>query len=246
MTGQRGEGARVAIVTGAAGALGSAISDALREAGIELVGVDISAGADLQADVSTLAGTTAMVSTTVERHGRLDILVLNAGTQHVAPIDAFGEDAWDRLYALMCKGPFLAIQAAWPHLIASPAGRIVAISSTNAVVSEPNKVAYNAAKAGVMGVIRTAAIEGAPFGVTANGIAPGWMRTPQVEAQLADLMRLEQATREEVLDRMLSRMPVKRFVDTTEVAHVVRFLASPEASAVNGVFLPVDLGLLAS
>jgi 3-hydroxybutyrate dehydrogenase len=173
-------------------------------------------------------------------------VVLNAGAQHVSPIQEFDSDEWDRLQDLMCKGPLLAIQAAWPHLVESGSGRIIAIASTNAIAAEPNKAAYNAAKAGVMGVIRTAALEGGAQGVTANGIAPGWMHTPQVDNQLAELMRLEDSSREEVLGRMLSRMPVKRFVEPTEVAHVVRFLASPEASAVTGVLVPVDLGLLAS
>ena len=237
---------RVAIVTGAEGALGSAICRVLRDASIDVVGVDITGDADVTADVSTADGTQAMVAEAVERYGRLDILVLNAGTQHVSPIDEFDSGQWDRLQNLMVKGPFLAIQAAWSHLIVSGAGRIIAIASTNAIAAEPNKAAYNAAKAGVMGVIRTAALEGGAHGVTANGIAPGWMHTPQVENQVGDLMRLEQSSREEVLERMLSRMPVKRFVDPTEVAHVVRFLASAEASAVTGALVPVDLGLLAS
>jgi 3-hydroxybutyrate dehydrogenase len=237
---------RVAIVTGAAGALGSAISLVLRDAGTAVVGVDLTGDVELHEDVSTEQGTAAMVAAAVELHGRLDILVLNAGTQHVAPIDEFGTDAWDRLQALMCKGPFLAIRAAWPQLIAAGRGRIVAISSTNAIAAEPHKAAYNSAKAGVMGVIRTAALEGGAHGLTANGVAPGWMHTPQVENQLTELMRLEQLTRPQVLERMLSRMPVKRFVDPVEVAHVVRFLVSPEASAITGALVPVDLGLLAS
>jgi 3-hydroxybutyrate dehydrogenase len=236
--------ARVAIVTGAGGALGSAIASALRDDGVRVLGVDLVAGVELEADVATAAGNEAMIASAVERHGRLDILVLNAGTQHLSALAEFDAEAWDRLHDLMCKGPFLAIKAAWPHLVASGCGRIIAISSTNAVAAEPQKVAYNSAKAGVLGVIRTAALEGGAHAITANAIAPGWMLTPLVEDRLAEYMGIEHATREEVIERMLSRMPVKRFIAPAEVAEVVRFLASPAASAVNGALIPVDLGLL--
>jgi 3-hydroxybutyrate dehydrogenase len=239
-------GGRVAIVTGAAGVLGTAIAEALRSDGVCVLGVDLAGGVELEADVATAVGNEMMVAEAVERHGRLDILVLNAGTQHLASLAEFGTDAWDRLQDLMCKGPFLAIRAAWPHLVASGTGRVIAISSTNAVAAEPHKVAYNAAKAGVLGVIRTAALEGGDHGITANAIAPGWMLTPLVEDRLAEYMHVERATREQVIERMLSRMPVKRFIAPAEVAEVVRFLASPASSAVTGALIPVDLGLLAS
>jgi 3-hydroxybutyrate dehydrogenase len=239
------DGRRVAAVTGAAGALGSTICDVLRRDGVNVVGVDIAGSVDLRADISTEAGNAAMVAAAVDRYQRLDILVLNAGTQHVAPLQEFATDDWDAVQNVTCKGPFLAVRAAWPHLLASGCGRVVAVSSTNAIAAEPNKVAYNSAKAGLLGVIRTAALEGGSHGLTANAIAPGWMLTPFVEAQMNEYMRLEDLSREDVLEKMISRMPVKRFVTLTEVASVVRFLTSPDASAVNGVLLPVDLGLLA-
>ena len=236
---------RVAIVTGAAGALGSATVAALRADGVVVLGVDVAGEVELRADVATAEGNGAMVEAAIERHGRLDILVLNAGTQHVSPLAEVSEEAWDRLHDLMCKGPFLAIRAAWPHLVASGSGRIVAIASTNAVAAEPHKAAYNSAKAGVLGVIKTAALEGGTHGLTANAVAPGWMLTSLVEDRLSEYMRLENASRQTVIERMLSRMPVKRFIDPSEVAAVVRFLASPDASAVNGALIPADLGLLA-
>ncbi len=122
-----------------------------------------------------------MVATAVERFGRLDILVLNAGSQHVEAFPDFSLAAWDQLQALMCRGPFIAIRAAWSHLIASEHGRIVVIASTNAIAAEPHKAAYNSSKAGVVGVVKTAALEGGRHGLTANAIAPGWMLTPMVE-----------------------------------------------------------------
>jgi 3-hydroxybutyrate dehydrogenase len=187
-----------------------------------------------------------MVETAVNAFGGLDILVLNAGIQHVAPLATFPEGAWDQLHDVMCKGPFLGIRAAWDYLLRAPQPRIVVIASTNAVAAEPNKVAYNSAKAGVLGVVKSAALEGGPHGLTANAIAPGWMLTPLVQDRLDEYARLEGLSRDEVLDRMLSRVPVKRFIDPIEVAAVVRFLVSPEASAINGALIPVDLGLLAS
>jgi 3-hydroxybutyrate dehydrogenase len=238
-------GRRVAVVTGSEGALGSALCEALRLDGIQVVGVDLAEGADIRADVSTADGNESMVAAAVERYGRLDILVLNAGAQHVETFPEFSLASWDELQALMCRGPFIAIKAAWSHLIASEHGRIVVIASTNAIAAEPHKVAYNSSKAGVVGVVRTAALEGGQHGLTANAVAPGWMLTPMVEQRLADYMSVENSTRGDVIDRMLSRMPVKRFIAPAEVAAVVRFLTTPEAGAINGVLLPVDLGLLA-
>lgn len=239
---------RVALVTGAAGALGGAICRAFSKAGAEVFGVDLVPGDDdcFLADISTAAGNQTVVAEAVRRHGRLDILVLNAGAQHVAPIAEFPEDEWDRLMGVLAKGPFLTMRTAWPELIRQPSSRILVTSSVSGVVAEPFKPAYVAAKHAVLGLTKVAALEGAPHGLTANAVAPGWMSTPMLEQQIPEQMRLLGATRDQVLERLLHRQPVSRLIDTDEVAALFTFLASDLSSAVSGVCLPADLGTLAS
>jgi 3-hydroxybutyrate dehydrogenase len=234
---------KVSIVTGATGGLGVAICAVLEREGATVVPVDVHGDA-LHLDVGTDAGNKAMVEAALARHGALDVLVLNAGAQHVAPISEFPESEWDRLFDVMVKGPWLAIKHAWPH-IARPGGRVVVTASGSSFIAERYKSAYVAAKHAVLGLVRVAALEGGPLGMTANAVGPGWMRTPMVESQLAEQMRLHSRTREEVIESMVDRHPVKRFVEPEEVANTIAFLASDEASGINGSFVPVDLGTLA-
>jgi 3-hydroxybutyrate dehydrogenase len=233
---------QVAVVTGAGRGLGHAIMDELQRAGATVVGVDL-AGSDVSVDVGTRAGNIEMVEYALQKYGRLDAIVLNAGVQHVAPFGTFPESEWDRLMNVNLKGPFLGLQAAWDALAASSLGRAVVVSSTTAVAADPNKAAYVSSKAGVLGLVRSAAVDGAPLGISVNAVLPGWMRTEIAERQLQ--AKIDQGkTEEEAIEEMFARQPVKRFVETSEVAAVVRFLLSPESSAITGVSLPVDLGLL--
>jgi 3-hydroxybutyrate dehydrogenase len=236
---------KVALVTGGAGALGSAVCAALRERGAYVVGVDIAGEGVVQADLATERGNVAAVETAVAEHGRLDVLVLNAGVQHMSPIDEFPSEQWHRLLDVMLNGPFYAIRAAWPQLVAHPGSRIIATASTSSFVAEPFKAAYVTAKHGLLGLVKVAAHEGAPYGLTANAVAPSWMRTPMVEAQLADRVRLLGLAEEQVREEMVADHAVKRFVELDEVASAIAFLASSEASAITGACLPVDLGALA-
>jgi 3-hydroxybutyrate dehydrogenase len=234
---------KVAIVTGAAGALGRSIVEALHDQGAKVVGVDI-IGEGLTFDVGTRAGCQAMIDKTVELHGTVDILVLNAGFQIVHPIAEFPEADWDRLLDIYLKGPFLAMKAAWPHLISKPGSRILVTASTSSFQAEPFKAPYIAARHGILGLIKVAALEGAPHGLTANCVAPAWMDTPAVAKQLSKQSELRGISEDEVLEGFLSRQPVKRFVKTEEVASVFAFLASPAAAAITGACVPVDLGTL--
>jgi len=237
---------RVAIVTGADGGLGRTLQTTLAREGALVLPVDLRGDDCWHADVATPEGNRGMVDEAVRRHGRLDILVLNAGVQSMAPISEFRETEWHRLLDLMLTGPFLAIKAAWPYLVARPGGRIIATGSVLSLVAEPFKAAYVAAKHGLVGLIKVAALEGAAQGLTANAVAPGWMRTPIVEKQMADQMRLRGLTREQVLEHMLASQPGQRFVETAEVAELIAFLASAEGSGISGACLPVDLGALAT
>jgi 3-hydroxybutyrate dehydrogenase len=235
---------RVAIVTGANGGLGTTLCSVLRGHGARVLAVDVGGDGCFVADVSTAEGNETMVEEALRSFGHLDILVLNAGSQFMAPIAEFPEQEWDRLIDVMAKGPYLAIKHAWTH-IARPGGRVIVTASTSSVVAEAYKCAYVAAKHAVLGLVRTAALEAAPLGMTVNAVAPAWMRTPMVEHQLADQVRLHGVPEPVVLESMLGRMPVKRFVEPREVAEVIAFLASDAASAINGALVPVDLGMLA-
>jgi 3-hydroxybutyrate dehydrogenase len=237
---------RVAIVTGAAGGLGSATVQALRRAGATAVPVDVHGGDCLIADVATAEGNRAMIEAALEQHGRVDILVLNAGAQAMNPIATYSEADWDQLMNLMVKGPFLAMKFAWPQLTRQPGGRIIVTASTVSLQGAPYKAAYVAAKHAVLGLVKVAALEGAAAGLTANAVAPGWMRTPLVEAQIRDHMRLRGISRDQVIASMVAEQSAKRFVDTAEVAALITFLAGDGGSAINGACIPVDTGTLAS
>jgi 3-hydroxybutyrate dehydrogenase len=213
---------RVAIVTGAAGGLGSATVRALRQAGTAVVPVDVHGDDCLIADVATAGGNRQMIDLAVERHGRLDILVLNAGAQAMNPIASYAEADWDRLMNLMVKGPFLAMKFAWPQLTRQPGGRIIVTSSTAGLTGAPYKAAYVAAKHAVLGLVKVAALEGAGAGLTANAVASGWMRTPLADNQIRDHIRLRGISRDDVIAGMMAEQPAGRFVDPAEVAGLSR------------------------
>lgn len=235
---------RVAIVTGASGGLGRAICQRLTADGMQVVGVDL-VGADvIRADVAVAADNERVVRQTLERHGRIDVLVLNAGVQHAAPIAAFPEEEWDHLFGVLAKGPFLALRAAWVALTKRRGSSVVVIGSTSSFVAETGKSAYVAAKHAVVGLVKVAALEGAPYGLAVNAVAPGWMLTPLAERQLEARMAADGQTREQALEAMLVGQPVKRMVLPEEVAEVVAFLASGRAAAITGATVPVDLGAL--
>lgn len=237
--------ARVALVTGAAGGLGTTICDVFRAEGAAVVPVDLKGEGCFEADVGTKDGNVAMVAEAIRRHGRLDTLILNAGVQHMAPLDEFPESEWDRLFGVMVKGPFFAIQAAWPHLTERSGGRVVVTASVLSFVAEEFKAAYVSAKHAVLGLVKVAALEGLPHGLCANAVAPGLMWTSLMENQLADHMRLRNMTRDQVVERIMMYQP-GRATETVEVADVIAFLASDKASSVTGACIPIDLGVLAT
>lgn len=236
---------RVAVVTGAAGGLGTAICAVFEQEGASVLPVDVHGAGCLHLDAGSESGNCAMIDAAVERFGRIDTLVLNAGLQYMAPIKEFPIDAWDRLMDVMVKGPFLAIKYAWPMLTERPGGRIVVTASGSSFIAERFKAAYISAKHAVAGLVKVAALEGAQLGLTANAVAPGWMMTPLIEAQMADQVRLNAKSRDELLASWMAQSPGHRPVEPTEVAETIAFLASDRASGINGTIVPVDLGLLA-
>lgn len=235
---------KIAVVTGAAGGIGRAIRAALEREGATVVPVDLAGDDCFHADVGTDLGNCQMIDHALSRYGRLDLLVLSAGVQFMAPIAEFPEEQWDRLMNVMAKGPFLAIRAAWPALTARPGGRIILIASTSSLIGSRYKIAYVAAKHAALGVVRVAALEGAQFGLTANAVGPGWVRTGMAEGQLDDHVRFFGGTRDDALAQMAADQPDGSFIEPEEVAETILFLASPAASGISGVLLPVDRGAI--
>jgi 3-hydroxybutyrate dehydrogenase len=233
----------VAIVTGASGGVGTAICQVFAREGAEVVPVDLRGDGCFHADVGSAQGTQSMVDEAISRHGRLDTLVLNAGVQHLAPIDQFPEAEWDRLFDVMVKGPHFAIKAAWSHLTARSGGRIIVTGSALSVVGEEYKAAYVAAKHAVVGLVKVAALEGGPLSLCANAVLPGLVWTGLMENQLSEQMRLRGLSREQLLERIELYQPV-RASEPEEVAELMSFLASDRASGISGTAIPVDLGFL--
>jgi 3-hydroxybutyrate dehydrogenase len=234
---------RVALVTGAASGIGAAITQRLERDGWEVLSVDVRGEVGFTADLTTREGNAGAVATAVERFGHLDAVIPNAGFQHVAPVAEFPEERWEAMIALLLTSPFLLARYAWPHLIASGEGRFVAIASVHGLVASPFKSAYVSAKHGLLGLVKTLALEGASEGITATAVCPAYVRTPLIEAQIADQARAHGMPAERVLEEViLAPHAVKRLIEPEEVAATVAFLLGPEARAFTGVPVTMDQG----
>jgi 3-hydroxybutyrate dehydrogenase len=234
---------RAVLVTGAASGIGAAIAARLEGDGWQVLSVDVRGEVDFNADLTSREGNSEAVATAVERFGRLDAVIANAGFQHVAPIEEFPEDRWDAVIALLLTSPFLLARYAWPHLRASGAGRFVAIASVHALVASPYKAAYVSAKHGVLGLVKTLALEGAEHGISASAVCPSYVRTPLIEGQIASQAKAHGLPEERVLDDViLAPQAVKRLIEPDEVAATVAFLLGPDARAFTGVPVIMDQG----
>jgi 3-hydroxybutyrate dehydrogenase len=245
---------RVAIVTGAAGGIGSAISARLEKDGVDVLAVDLDPGVTgrgpaphgvpFAADLTTRVGNERAVRAAVDQFGRLDIIVANAGFQHVSPIADFPEDRWDSLIALMLTSPFLLAKYGWSALRTAPeGGRFLVIASAHALVASPFKAGYVAAKHGALGLVKTLALEGAEHGITACAICPGYVRTDLVQRQIAAQALAHNMSEERVLeDVILAAQPVKRLIEPEEVAELASFLLGPHGRSFTGVPISMDQG----
>jgi 3-hydroxybutyrate dehydrogenase len=194
-------------------------------------------------DLTTPEGNRAVVDAALERFGRLDAVIPNAGFQHVAPVAEFPEERWDALLALLLTSPFLLAKYAWEALAASGDGRFVPIASVHGLVASPFKAGYVAAKHGLLGLVKVLALEGAEHGITATAVCPAFTRTPLVEAQIADQARAHDLPEERVLeDVILAPHAIKRLIEPEEVAAVVSFLLGPDGRAFSGTPVTMDLG----
>jgi 3-hydroxybutyrate dehydrogenase len=218
---------RVALVTGARGGIGAAIVERLVADDWVVHAVDVE-----DADLTTREGNKAVVDAALSAHGRLDAIVPNAGFQHIASVRDFPEETWDRLLALLLTSPFLLAKYAWEALAESGQGRVCVIASAHALTASPFKAGYVAAKHGVLGLVKTLALEGAEVGIAATAVCPAFVRTPLAERQVEA----------RGLDAVIEPHAVKRLLETSEVADLVAFLLGPAGRGITGVAVPIDLG----
>jgi 3-hydroxybutyrate dehydrogenase len=239
---------RAALVTGAASGIGRAVAARLVDAGMDVLAVDLhpdpdGPGLGYEADLREARANEAAVAAALERFGRLDVVVPNAGVQHVAAIDEFPVERWDTIIALLLSSPFALARAAWPALRDCDAGRFIVIASVHSLVASPFKAAYVSAKHGVLGLVKVLALEGAEHGISASAVCPAYVRTPLVEKQIADQARVHGLPESEVLEQViLAPHVVKRLIEPSEVAEVVAFLASPAGAAFTGAPVTMDQG----
>ncbi len=252
---------KTALITGSTSGIGLACARALAAegAGIMLNGfgdaaeiekirqeMEQSSGAGASysnADLTKPEAIEQLMRQAEEELGGVDVLINNAGMQHVSPVDQFPVDRWDLIIALNLSAAFHTIRLALPAMKRKGWGRIINTASAHSLVASPNKAPYVAAKHGIAGLTKSVALETAQAGVTVNCISPGYVWTPLVENQIPDTMKARNLTREQVMnDVLLAAQPTKKFVTVDQVAALAVFLCRDEASAITGANLSMDGG----
>jgi 3-hydroxybutyrate dehydrogenase len=256
---------KTALVTGSTSGIGLAYAKALATEGANVVingfgdaakieeerkGLEALSGARAiysDADLTKVDAIEAMMKTVADEFGGADILINNAGIQHVAPVDQFPVDQWNLIIALNVTAAFHTTRLALPYMKAKKWGRIIHTASAHSLVASPNKSAYVTAKHGLAGFSKTVALEVATSGITSNCISPGYVWTPLVENQIPDTMKARGLTREQVInDVLLDAQPTKQFVTPEQVAALAAFLCRDEAAQITGANLSVDGGWTAA
>ena len=252
---------KAALVTGSTSGIGLAIASELAARGMNLMLNGFGDATEIEtlrarlaqdhsvdvlydgADMSQQNALEAMLTRAAQQWGGIDVLVNNAGIQHVAPVDEFPVDKWHAILAINLTAAFHTTRLVLPHMKFNQWGRIVNIASAHALVASPFKSAYVAAKHGIAGFTKTVALEVAEAGITANAVCPGYVLTPLVEKQIPDTAKARGITEEQVKrDVLLAAQPTKRFVTTDEVAQLVVFLCGDAAASITGTVLPIDGG----
>ncbi len=185
----------------------------------------------------------AMVEEGIKKFGVIDVLVNNAGIQFVSPVEDFPEDKWNAIIAINLSSAFHTTKHVWTKMKEQKFGRIINIASAHGLVASEFKSAYVASKHGIVGFTKTIALEGAPFGITANAICPGYVKTPLVEKQIIDQAKAHNMPESEVISKvMLYKQAIKEFVSVETLGKLSVFLASETASTITGTAMPVDGG----
>lgn len=245
---------KVAIVTGAASGIGLATAEMLAKEGARVVLADINEaqleavsakiGADaLAVDLSKREGCRELADYAMKRYGRIDILVNVAGIQNVASVEDFPEERWDFMISLMLTAPFLLTKYAWPSMRQNGWGRVINLNSIHGLVASEFKSAYVSAKHGLMGLTKTAALEGGPCGITVNSICPAYVRTPLVDNQIEAQAQNHRISKEEVVSKiMLQKAAIKTMLEPETIAEAVKFLCSDAAANITGTAFTIDGG----
>ena len=255
---------RNAVVTGSTSGIGLGIAEALADAGMNVMLNGFGDADEIEAHRRRLADThqvdvgysdadmtepdeiAAMVEQARAAFGSVDVVVNNAGIQHVSPIEQFPVEKWDAILAINLSAAFHTTRGTLEAMKANGWGRIVNIASAHALVASPFKAAYVAAKHGLLGLTKTVALEAAEHGVTVNAVCPGYVKTPLVERQIPDTARARGMTEEQVVKEvLLAAQPTRRFVGVDEIGRLVVFLCSAAAASINGAALSIDGGWVA-
>jgi 3-hydroxybutyrate dehydrogenase len=250
-----------AIVTGSTSGIGLGIATAFAKAGmhvmlngfgnaeeIEAIRAELARSCGVTvlysaADMSKPADITAMVATATQALGGVDVLVNNAGIQHVEAVETFPPEKWDAILAINLSSAFHATRGVVPMMKAQKWGRIINVASAHGLVASPFKSAYVAAKHGIVGFTKTIALETAEHGITVNAICPGYVLTPLVQKQIPETAKARGITEEQVIkDVLLHAQPTRQFVTTEQLGAVAAFLCSQAAASITGIALPVEGG----
>ncbi|WML50413.1 3-hydroxybutyrate dehydrogenase [Neobacillus sp. PS3-34] len=253
---------KVVVITGSASGIGFEIGKTFAENGSKVVLTDLNAegvenaaeelrklgfeAIGLKADVTSEEDIKNMIETAHKKYGRVDVLINNAGLQHVSPIEEFPTAKFELMIKIMLTAPFIATKYAFPIMKEQGFGRIINIASINGLVGFAGKAAYNSAKHGVIGLTKVAALESAPFGVTVNALCPGYVDTPLVRGQLQDIATTRNVPLDKVLEEVIYPLvPQKRLLDVSEIADYAMFLASDKSKSVTGQAIVIDGGYTA-
>ncbi|NDC41822.1 MAG: 3-hydroxybutyrate dehydrogenase [Chitinophagia bacterium] len=251
--------AKTALITGSTSGIGLAMARAFAAKGYHIVfngleanGAEIAAGVAAEfgidymfspANLLDKAAIQQLAADALAKFGTIEVLVNNAGIQYVAPLEDFPDEKWDAIIGLNLNAAFHMTKALWPQMKAQKFGRVINMASAHGMRASAFKSAYVSAKHGLIGFTKTIALEGAPFGITANAICPGYVETPIVQKQIPDQAKAHNMTEQEVIEKVfLEKHAVKKFVNIDLIAQLALFLASELADTITGTEIPVDAG----